>query len=411
MAAGGQRRNRFLRPWLAVFGLAVVSSVLSVLPDPASAQELIRRQTFFDRLFGGPPPREALPPPPRQRRVVRPRRGAPVAREQRARRSAPAARSTRRAAAEPKPAPVVEKSEDARVVLVVGDFLASGLAEGLEAAYADAPGVRVVDRSNGSSGFVRDDYYDWNGEIGGIVEEVKPAVVVVMIGSNDRQQLNVNGESERPQTEAWRTEYARRATAFANSVKSAGVPLVWTGVPSFKSPSMSSDMLAFNDIYKQAAESAGGTFVDIWEGFVDENGAFLSTGPDMNGQPVRLRSSDGINLTEAGKRKVAFYVEKPVSKILGTAVSPDSGQPGVAAAPQPGVASATPLDLTRTQPISLAGPELDGGSELLGGAPPPAASPDPEPKPKPGRADDFSLRQPAPSNAAADRETTTAIRP
>ena len=32
----------------------------------------------------------------------------------------------------------------------------------------------------------------------------------------------------------------------------------------------------------------------------------------MNGQPVRLRSDDGINLSKAGKRKVAFYAEKPL---------------------------------------------------------------------------------------------------
>ena len=37
-------------------------------------------------------------------------------------------------------------------------------------------------------------------------------------------------------------------------------------------------------------------------------------GPDMNGQPVRLRGSDGISLSKPGKRKVAFDVEKPLNK-------------------------------------------------------------------------------------------------
>ena len=40
--------------------------------------------------------------------------------------------------------------------------------------------------------------------------------------------------------------------------------------------------------------------MDIWDGFVDENGAYVSTGPDINGQPARLRAGDGINLTKAG---------------------------------------------------------------------------------------------------------------
>src|SRR5947209_5105883 len=40
--------------------------------------------------------------------------------------------------------PIAEKTPDARIVLVVGDFMASGLAEGLDAAFADNPAVRIV---------------------------------------------------------------------------------------------------------------------------------------------------------------------------------------------------------------------------------------------------------------------------
>ena len=88
---------------------------------------------------------------------------------------------------------------------------------------------------------------------------------------------------------------------------------------------MTADMLAFNDFYKSAATANGGEFVDIWNGFVDENGNFITTGPDINGQVVRLRGSDGINLTRAGRRKVAFYAEKPLKKLLGRAADPNIG--------------------------------------------------------------------------------------
>ena len=43
----------------------------------------------------------------------------------------------------------------------------------------------------------------------------------------------------------------------------------------------------------------------------------MSNGPDINGQPARLRAADGINLARPGKRKVAFYAEKPLYKLLG----------------------------------------------------------------------------------------------
>ena len=75
------------------------------------------------------------------------------------------------------------------MVLVVGDFLAGGLAEGLSTAFAENPHVRVVDRTNGSSGLARDDFYDWPARIGELIDAEKPAAVVVMLGANDRQQM------------------------------------------------------------------------------------------------------------------------------------------------------------------------------------------------------------------------------
>jgi hypothetical protein len=315
----------------------------------------------------------------------------------------------------------VEKLDNARVILVVGDFLASGLAEGLEIAYAQSPGVRIVSQTNGSSGFVRDDFYNWPAEIGPIIEEEKPAIVVIMLGSNDRQQLLVNGSREKVRSEAWTEEYTSRVESVVKEVRDRGLPLFWVGLPSFKSSSMTADMLAFNDIYRSVTEKAGGEFIDIWDGFVDENGAYTSVGPDMNGQRVRLRGSDGINLTRDGKRKIAFYAERPLNRMLGTAAGEGIASLGPEHLAPLEIEPADIPDITRTNPVALGGAELDGGDDLLGarvvrpreartaaeklsmeGIAPPAKS---------GRADDFSTPpySAVPLGPPDPTETTTAI--
>lgn len=83
----------------------------------------------------------------------------------------------------------MQKLGDARTILIVGDFLASGLGDGLTAAFETSPGVVVEARGNVSSGLVRDDYYDWPEQLPKMIDELKPAMVVVMIGANDRQQM------------------------------------------------------------------------------------------------------------------------------------------------------------------------------------------------------------------------------
>jgi hypothetical protein len=266
----------------------------------------------------------------------------------------------------------VEKLPDARTVMVVGDFLASELAAGLADAYTKSPGVQVVDKANGSSGFVRNDFYDWDASIGPLLDAVKPSAVVMMIGSNDRQSITVDGKSEAVRSDDWVKEYTRRVKAFAKTLEDRRIPLVWVGVPAFRSASMTSDMLAFNDIYQNIVGEEKGTFVDIWDGFVDNNGAFTLTGPDVNGQPNRLRLDDGINFSRAGKAKAAFYVEKDLNRLLGDAVSPDLESLPPANNPGAGTVPGGEGPPQRTQPIALQDLGMGNGNTLDGATVAPA---------------------------------------
>ena len=229
------------------------------------------------------------------------------------------------------------------------------------AAYAQNPDIKIIDRSDGSSGFVRSDFHDWPADIKMLIEAEKPAAVVIMMGANDRQQMKIGDTKEPPLSDNWTKEYQARTDALVAAIKQRSLPFVWVGLPAFKSAKVSSDLIAFNDIYRKSAESVGGAFVDIWDGFVDENGAFVMNGPDMNGQPVRLRGSDGISLSKPGKRKVAFYVEKPLNKLLGSDTAPATGLPETA-----GPTAPVNIYVDRTAPMAINDPELDGGQQLLG---------------------------------------------
>ncbi|WP_181408076.1 SGNH/GDSL hydrolase family protein [Pararhizobium mangrovi] len=358
-------------------------------PTPAAARSIL------DVIFGNHQRSENLqrhPPAPKAPR----QRSSP--------RSAPSPSSShssphRASKPAPPPEPKVEKVDNALTILVVGDFMASGLADGLSEAFEKSPGVEIVDRSKGSSGLVRDDYYDWPGQIGSILDETKPSIVVVEIGANDRQDLRIDGKSAPVRSDAWTAAYTDRATALANAVTKRDIPLLWAGVPAFKSPAMSADMLAFDSIFRSVASKTGGTFVDTWDGFTDEDGNFVYTGPDINGQQVRLRGSDGINLTRAGKRKLAFYVEKPARRLLGDSASEDVAKLSGDDLPDLGsLRVSKPQEVKQTEPISLTNPDLDGASSLLGAKPLPVDDNSPRAMlvrdgktgtPPMGRADDF----------------------
>ncbi len=350
--------------WLVLTLTAVALCLGTLAPVRAEAQEQrYQRRSILDFFLGrrylddAPPPAPDVQQPRRQQRKRPPAQKAVI----NARTASPARPPVQEE-------PVVQKLGDARKILIVGDFLASGLGDGLTAAFETSPGVVVEARGNVSSGLVRDDYYDWPEQLPKMIDELKPAMVVVMIGANDRQQMVTDTAKEKFRTDGWFAEYRRRVLSFGKEVTSRKIPLLWVGLPAFESDQMTADAVQMNQLYRNQVESIGGEFVDIWDGFVDENGNFIVTGSDVNGQQVRLRTSDGVNLTQAGRRKLAFYVEKPARRILGTQASPDlvrldeSNLPGLGLPTNP---------VEHTVPISLSDPNLDGGTELLGSRPPP----------------------------------------
>lgn len=272
-----------------------------------------------------------------------------------------------RIASQPAPKVIVQKSETADTVLVVGDFLADGLNWGLEQAYSENPDVVFVDKSSGLSGLVRDDVVDWPVRTSELIDEVSPVAVVVAVGMNDRQQIRTGGSRIAKLTDEWKKEYVGRIERLVKTVRDRNLPLIWLGLPPVGSSRMTTDYLVFNEMYRTAVDAAGGEFVDVWDGFTNAEGAFISAGPDINGQIVRLRNSDGINMTNAGKRKLAFYAEKALRRLTGIGSSSinaallGSLNQDVITAPE-----YDPAKSGKTAVISLDDPVADGTAELDG---------------------------------------------
>ncbi len=274
---------------------------------------------------------------------------------------------------------IPDKLENAKTVLVFGDFNAGSLASGLEKAFETTPGVVIESRIKGSSGLVRQDYYDWPGVVPELFDEVKPAVAVISIGGNDRQNIETGDAEYQFRSPEWKLRYEQRIQTIITAASQRNVPLLWAGLPSFRSTSFAADMVTLNSMYRQAAEKAeNATYIDLWEGFVDENGKFTYSGSDIDGQQVRLRTSDGLGFTTAGKRKQAFYVERHIKRIIGSAAN--ANFVNIPANSLTDLSYFPPVNskqLVRTEPISITDPALDGGDGLLGGPNPPlpAASP------------------------------------
>ena len=323
---GWLRERRAVATVLVVvaIGAMLAGDIVAPLAYAQSSGEIVVAQNnngpggFFRRLFGGNR-RQQQRQQPQQRRDLQLFPGfeepAQPRRERRERRA-------RTAEPQPREVAAVEKAANAKRALVIGDFMATALAKGLAETYRENPNVVVIDATSGSSGLVRNDYYDWPGKLPELVAEQKPDAILVMVGGNDRQTLEGSLELG---SDAWRTAYTARVAALADALKATGKPVLWGGLVSVESSAMSRDYSSFNGIVREQAEAKGLRFVDMWNGFADEDGKYVSFGPDVRGQSVQLRADDGLNFTRAGQRKLAYFVEQQLNDMFGGIGALDRG--------------------------------------------------------------------------------------
>jgi uncharacterized protein len=232
----------------------------------------------------------------------------------------------------------------------------------------------------------------------------------------DKSARSPNGVYEFRE-ERWVELYTRKIDEMIGVLKSKGVPVLWVGLPALRGAKPTADMLFLDSLYREAAGKAGITYVDVWDGFVDEAGRFLQQGPDFEGQIRRLRSYDGVYFTRPGARKLAHYVEREITRLLAARSAP------IALPTEPATPDANALP-GQPAPRPLAGPILPlvassvGTDQLLGGPGSRPAAVDAlaartlvkgEPlAPPAGRADDFAWPRREVGREQAKGETPSA---
>ena len=214
-------------------------------------------------------------------------------------------------------------------IVVMGDDMADWLAYGMEDVFSDSPEIGIVRKNKLNSGLLR---YDGKGDLDWwhvardtLIQE-KTDYVIMMLGIGDRQDIGEKDLAKEADAKAkdqkdqqakdetdkksgqkatkpdnsvkvdnpedaaaaqrikktggvaefrgdeWAKVYSRRIDETIAALKSKGVPVIWVGLPPIRGSRSTADVAYLNDLYRSRAERAGITYIDVWDGFVDEAG-------------------------------------------------------------------------------------------------------------------------------------------
>ncbi|QTL01827.1 DUF459 domain-containing protein [Aquabacter sp. L1I39] len=285
-----------------------------------------------------------------------------------------------------------KKQPPTKFVLVIGDRLGAQFAKGLADSYVTEKGSpAVIARTDDDSGYLpgeTSDVTDWMAKWPEAVSAARPGVTVVALGSNDIHPIRDGDTLVEPFTDRWNELYGKRMDDLLAALRARAGNVVVVGLAPVQNPATMADYERLNDILKSHAAKAGIIFANVWDGFVDEDGKYTASGAAVDGQRRRLRLNDGVRFTRAGGRKLAFFAQKDIARILSEVEQmPDAG---------PGDGTRGPMSLNdRPRGSSL----LAGGTTAQPVVVPAAANAGESVKalkeglpltPPAGRADDFS---------------------
>jgi hypothetical protein len=213
-------------------------------------------------------------------------------------------------------------------ILEIGDSLGEDLGFGLgDDIFASDPYVKVIQDAVGDTGLARPDYYNWPAHLESELQEDHPGAVVVFIGGNDGQSFDVNGGYVGFGSALWHRVYSARVALIMSECLTAGVRVLWVGMPIMQDPGFWSTMEKLNAIYKaQAKKHPGATWFPSWPVFSSPEGAY-ETSVVVNGESELLRDPDGVHIASYGGDLLASDLVAPMEKAWGISLFPPGVSP------------------------------------------------------------------------------------
>ncbi len=236
-------------------------------------------------------------------------------------------------------------------VLAIGDDLGGGLGAGLTRLTESGGAYDVTNRFNESSGIARPEVYDWVETVQKITEDKQFDAVVVLLGTNDRQDIRLGQFRYKFNTPDWVESYKLQLDSLLDIVTSKHMQIYWVSLPPMADAAYDSDMQMLNGLFKERVTAQNGNFVDIRPAFLAADGSYTDRGPDDTGTVRKLRSRDGVGFYKEGNNRMAQLVLAALEERRKLV-----GKPAVAETEKPAEA---PTDLAETP---ILGQSLGGGA-------------------------------------------------
>ena len=185
-------------------------------------------------------------------------------------------------------------------ILLIGDSIMAGIGPVIKNATSQRLDGSVSVRARVATGLARPDIFDWQRELEGLLAEESYDTLVLMIGTNDSQDLVEDGEVLVYGTTEWVKAYNQRIAQMMETSCQAVQRVLWIGLPPMRNPAFNRKITRINSWAKrQTKYHPCVEYVALDYVIGDENGKFVSY-LKIKDDLEKVRMVDGIHITTRG---------------------------------------------------------------------------------------------------------------
>jgi hypothetical protein len=204
-------------------------------------------------------------------------------------------------------------------LFVFGDSLAAGLFAGMSR-MAEGDLRLVIDgRFKDDSGLTRPEFYDWAAALPKIHERREIDIAVILLGSNDGQDIRSISGMIQFGTPEWASTYAQRVDNIIRTLRERNIAIYWVELPPMGPAPLEAEASLVATVQRDRALQEKIRYIETRKIFSDASGRYTDQGTDVNGKAMRLRARDGIHFLKSGNNKLGLMVLQAIRRDISAA--------------------------------------------------------------------------------------------
>jgi len=187
---------------------------------------------------------------------------------------------------------------------IFGDSQITSLGTGFDRLTKNITQIKADHLGIISSGFIRDEYYNWSAKLADVTAKEHYDAAVFMLGMNDNIDFaDSDGNPIYRETPEWEEYYTKRCCALLDQITTEFGKVYWLGMPKPRNSKYDAHLIYIDGIHEKIAKNYDSNIlvrVSIRDIFPGKDKKYRDNNYFPDGSVLRVMGDDGIHLTITG---------------------------------------------------------------------------------------------------------------